>query len=301
MFATPVPGYLHPEGWVRPAGNLDFVVTRGCAAHLRTGVGCALDIGNARQGAPVYAMAAGKVTSRYIQNTPGQVGHGALIMRVTHAGRLDTGGYWSTGYAHLQSFSVPMGAIVSKGQQIGVLGATGYGISGPHLHTDCKQHTSQFPNGVAKDLWPLLDQTILTAGASEVILGSNPQRLINKKASTKLAGANFRRDPSIANPALTQFPAGTVFYPDFQVGGANVNGSTVWYTGALWTGSKQERGYFHVSTLTPLEAAETVPGPSDCADEIAAATAPLKARLDDLTVIVAAQNQKIGNAKAALG
>lgn len=258
MFATPVPGYLHPEGWVRPPGNLDFVVTRGCAAHLRTGVGCALDIGNARQGAPVYAMAAGRVTSRYVQNTPGQVGHGALIMRVTHAGRLDAGGYWSTGYAHLQSFSVGLGTIVAKGQQIGVLGATGYGITGPHLHTDGKLHTTQFPNGVAKDLWPLLDQNIPQptppAGGTDMLQGTNPKQLNNKVCTILGASTRFRAAPAVGTtPVLAVYGAGTAFTPDWEVTGAAVGtAGAQWYGGWGQTAKGLEFGYLHTSVVSPL-------------------------------------------------
>lgn len=233
MFATPVPGYLHPMGWQRPAGNLEFVVTRGCKEHIATGVGCALDIGNARTGAPVYAMAAGKVTSRYVQNTPGQVGHGALIMRVTHADG------WSSGYAHLQSFSVALGALVKKGQQVGVLGATGYGISGPHLHTDVKL------NGVARDLWPLLDQnqetdmniTITnypgrrdcsTKGGTLVGYRLNPAPLT--KSGSFGAGSGFHSDAEyVASPTPAGWPPGPYqrvvdgFYQGYLVANSQIN------------------------------------------------------------------------------
>lgn len=287
MFATPVPGYLHPMGWQRPAGNLEFVVTRGCKEHVATGVGCALDIGNARQGAPVYAMQAGKVTSRYIQNTPGQVGHGALIMRVTHADG------WSSGYAHLQSFSVGLNAIVGKGQQIGVLGATGYGITGPHLHTDVKL------NGVARDLWPLLDQNIAPVG-DEMLQGTNPIQLNNKVTSVLGANTRFRASPAVGTtPVLAIYGAGTVFTPDWEVTGTAVNGNAQWYGGWGGTPKGLEFGYLHTSVvapLTPWESGTT----TDCGPAITAATKPLEEQIVALAATVKTQEDKINQAKVAL-
>lgn len=240
MFATPVPGYLHPYGWQRPAGNLEFVVTRGCKEHLATGVGCALDIGNARTGAPVFAVDSGKVTSRYVQNTPGQVGHGALIMRVTHANG------WSSGYAHLQSFSVALNAIVGKGQQIGVLGATGYGISGPHLHTDVKL------NGVARDLWPLLDQNL---GGDDVDASFIP---IPNRTVTVNKGGRHRLDTTLTGQVVYVQPDTSPLGVPLagSVEGQAANGSTLWY--AYWHPTEKRWQYLHSTVCgpqTPWEAA----------------------------------------------
>lgn len=282
MFATPVPGYLHPMGWQRPAGNLEFIVTRGCKEHLATGVGCALDIGNARQGAPVYAMQAGKVTSRYIQNTPGQVGHGALIMRVTHANG------WSSGYAHLQSFSVALNAVVAKGQQIGVLGATGYGISGPHLHTDVKL------NGVARDLWPLLDQNIMEDDM-DASFEPKPNRTV-----TVNKGARHRLAPQIAdsNVAIAADPGGPLGFALMgTVLGQAVNGNAVWY--AYWRPEVDKVYYLHSSTCGPETPWETVPG-ADCGPAITAATKPLEEQIVVLAATVKEQSDKINQAKVVL-
>jgi len=97
-----------------------------------------LDISNAREGAAVYAMDAGRVYERRTDTS------GALIIRLDH------GGGRTTGYAHLRAFSVALNAQVGAGQKIGEVGNTGYS-SGPHLHTDAVH------SGKAVDLWPLLD------------------------------------------------------------------------------------------------------------------------------------------------
>lgn len=243
MFANPVPGYIHPMDWVRPTGNIEMKINRGCKEHVAAGVGCALDIGNKQTGAPVYSMAAGKVTSRYIQNTPGLIGHGALIIRVTHADG------WSTGYAHLQAFSVALGAIVTRGQQIGVLGATGYGITGPHLHTDAKL------NNVAQDLWPLLDQN-----GADMIQGTWVSHISNKKA-TAVAGARFRDKPTLTSTVLATLPAGAIVLPVASVNSVAVNGSTLWYAAIMDTADANSTpdtlGYLHSSTLSALSPIES--------------------------------------------
>lgn len=261
MFGNPVPGYIHPKSWVRPAGNTDFRQSQTCSDHLARGAGCAQDISNQREGSPVLAMEAGKVTSRYIQNTPGKVGHGSLIMRVTGAGRLDGGGYWSQGYAHLQSFSVPLGTIVTRGQQIGIVGSTG-APGQPHLHCDVKHHTSAAPNGVAKDLWPLLDQNIIPPGGSDDvnIKGTWKANVTNKRATT-VASARLRAEPSTAAVILGTYPAGTAVYPFAVVDGQAVNGSTEWFMACMDTADAAAApdviGYFHASTLTNWSAVES--------------------------------------------
>jgi murein DD-endopeptidase MepM/ murein hydrolase activator NlpD len=252
MFATPVPGYLHPMGWQRPAGNLEFVVTRGCFEHVKSGVGCALDIGNARQGAPVYALAPGTVYERRVQSTPG-VGFGALIMRVRHANG------WTSGYAHLQSFSVGINAIVKKGQQIGVLGATGQGISGPHLHTDVKL------NGVARDLWPLLDQNQLPNGTG----GDVPSPLkVYQPAMIQLDGVPkidgkvpvYDQPNNTGTPVYLLTPRAGELLSIGQVPGS----PTPWYT--WWDVPKGKWlyvNYTNVAVLRPLVDPATLPPAGD--------------------------------------
>ncbi|WP_411710978.1 FG-GAP-like repeat-containing protein [Micromonospora musae] len=84
-------------------------------------------------GTPQVASAAG-VARRYSQ--PGGAGNYVVI---------DHGGGWTTYYFHLSSYSVPDGAYVQQGQQIGVTGSTG-NSSGPHVHYE------QLFNGVGQPI-----------------------------------------------------------------------------------------------------------------------------------------------------
>ena len=58
---------------------------------------------------------------------------------------IDHGGGWTTYYFHLSAYSVPDGAYVEQGQQIGVTGSTG-NSSGPHVHYE------QLYNGVGQSI-----------------------------------------------------------------------------------------------------------------------------------------------------
>ncbi|MGW8846758.1 M23 family metallopeptidase [Streptomyces xiamenensis] len=107
--------YSHHSAEVRRA--LDFVRTDG----------------GATAGAPVLASAAGTAT-RHSQ--AGGAGNYIVI---------DHGGGWRTYYFHLAAYSVPHGAAVAQGQQIGTTGSTG-NSSGAHIHYE------QLLNGVGQDI-----------------------------------------------------------------------------------------------------------------------------------------------------
>ncbi|MFD6208055.1 murein hydrolase activator EnvC family protein [Peribacillus sp. NPDC060253] len=73
---------------------------------------------------PVVAAADGVVSRSYLSSTYGNV------VFVTHS---ISGQQWTTVYAHLNSRKVGEGAVVAKGQQIGIMGNTGHSF-GQHLH-----------------------------------------------------------------------------------------------------------------------------------------------------------------------
>ena len=89
--------------------------------------------GGTTGGTPQVASAAG-VARRYAQ--PSGAGNYVVI---------DHGGGWTTYYFHLSAYSVPDGAYVEQGQQIGVTGSTVY-TTGPHVHYE------QLYNGVGQSI-----------------------------------------------------------------------------------------------------------------------------------------------------
>ncbi|MGE7761791.1 murein hydrolase activator EnvC family protein [Peribacillus sp. NPDC097895] len=73
---------------------------------------------------PIVAAADGVVSRSYLSSTYGNV------VFVTHS---ISGQQWTTVYAHMNSRKVSEGAVVAKGQQIGIMGNTGHSF-GQHLH-----------------------------------------------------------------------------------------------------------------------------------------------------------------------
>ncbi|MEF2095976.1 peptidase M23 [Peribacillus simplex] len=73
---------------------------------------------------PIVAAADGVVSRSYFSSSYGNV------IFVTHS---IGGQQWTTVYAHLNSRQVSEGAVVAKGQQIGIMGNTGHSF-GQHLH-----------------------------------------------------------------------------------------------------------------------------------------------------------------------
>lgn len=126
--ANPVPGPIVAKGHQPPPGG--FAVTSTLADHVASGRASGTDFGNLHCGAPVFAMEAGLVYQRYVQDTPGLVGDGALIIRIRHADGSNTG------YAHLESFApgIEVGSMVTRGQRIGTVGKSGADACHLHAH-----------------------------------------------------------------------------------------------------------------------------------------------------------------------
>jgi murein DD-endopeptidase MepM/ murein hydrolase activator NlpD len=85
-----------------------------------------LDIA-APEGTPVVAADDGEVLKAYWNAD----GYGGLVV-VGHPSGYET---W---YAHLDRFDVDKGALVKRGQEIGLMGSTGFS-TGPHLHFEVRQ------------------------------------------------------------------------------------------------------------------------------------------------------------------
>jgi hypothetical protein len=125
----------------------DGFVTRGFGMHNDPFTGAyqrhnGIDIA-APKGTPVYATAEGIVMS-----TSYESGLGNVII-------IDHGQGLSTTYGHLSKVMVPRGYKVKRGEEIGLVGSTGYS-TGPHLHYEV--HT----NGRAVDPSDYIVKSILS-------------------------------------------------------------------------------------------------------------------------------------------
>ncbi|WP_425546891.1 FG-GAP-like repeat-containing protein [Catellatospora coxensis] len=122
--------------WAAPNFKAPFPCgQRWTYSHHSAEVRQALDFvradGGVTGGTPVVASAAG---TAYRFSQPSGAGNYIAI---------EHGGGWKTYYFHLTSYSVPDGAVVQQGQQIGITGSTG-NSSGAHIHYE------QLLNGVGQ-------------------------------------------------------------------------------------------------------------------------------------------------------
>ena len=116
-------GKGNASGFSSPLSYLNVTCAYGWRIHpiwgdrrFHSGVDLA---GN--QGDPIYAIAAGTVTSAYYNEANG------YMVALSHGG-----GYGSL-YAHMTGLIVSAGQYVTEGQVIGYVGSTGWS-TGPHLH-----------------------------------------------------------------------------------------------------------------------------------------------------------------------
>ena len=122
--------YTHIDDPSKPRGiPFDYEAKLGCEFKdpnysKHTGVDFPGEIGT-----PIYATMAGLVV---YADANGDWGNLVVV---------ENNGY-QTWYAHLNSFGVGKGQVISRGQMIGTLGNNG-NSSGPHLHYGIKKHTGE--------------------------------------------------------------------------------------------------------------------------------------------------------------
>ncbi|MDP4164721.1 MAG: M23 family metallopeptidase, partial [Bacillota bacterium] len=102
-----------------------------------------VDIANHGDNVPIVAAADGVVAVSHYSQSYGNV------VYITHS---INGEIFTTVYAHMRMSMVSAGAIVSKGQQIGIMGSTGEAI-GQHLHFELyrgpwRYHSAINPVGI---------------------------------------------------------------------------------------------------------------------------------------------------------
>ena len=232
-FRPPVARPLHPIG-APPTPPGEFRVTRVFAdmSFPQHGAHDGLDVGNGRVHDPILAMAPGTVTQAEYVAAAG----GAAIVRIDH------GEGWSSGYAHMDRIDVVKGRRVSAGDQVGILGSTGW-VSGAHLHFDITR------NGQRLDPWPLLQ---LTEDDVQYPRPMYPLALV-----TIAKGNNLRRSPSLSAQAL-------LLTEDAQAGVHGVTAGEAWLDKGnewLWIGYQREMWCVHsalVSDLRPTVTLQTL-------------------------------------------
>lgn len=110
--------------FTRPANGI-FTSGFGARPEFRPGdFHPGIDIANPAAGVPVWAAADGVVIQSYLSSSYGNV------VFIAHSVNGQT---YTTLYAHMETRYVSSGAVVKKGQQIGIMGNTG-DSTGKHLH-----------------------------------------------------------------------------------------------------------------------------------------------------------------------
>ncbi|RZD86444.1 peptidoglycan DD-metalloendopeptidase family protein [Streptomyces albidoflavus] len=235
--AAAAPGFKAPF----PCGQ------RWTYSHHSAEVRRALDFvrsdGGATAGAPVLASAAGTAT-RHSQPS----GAGNYIS-------IDHGGGWTTYYFHLNAFSVPSGASVAQGQQIGTTGSTG-NSSGAHIHYE------QLLNGVG--------QNIVIDGAGLPYPGSyNQAHLTSTNGcgggggtpfNTWGSGVNVRADARLNAPVVTTLAGPTAVRVVCQKQGDTVNAEG--YTNNWWSKLRDQNGF--ISNIYISHPDAKLPGVPNC-------------------------------------
>ncbi len=197
-------------------------------SHHSTEVRRALDFvradGGTTNNTPVLASAAG-VATRYSQPS----GAGNYIA-------IDHGSGWKTYYFHLNAYSVPSGAQVAQGQQIGLTGSTG-NSSGPHIHYE------QLLNGVG--------QNIVINGSALAYPGSYNQYFLTSDNGcgggggtpfmTWGSGIRVRSDARIAAPVVATLPGPTQVFVLCQKQGDTVTAEG--YTNNWWSKLRDQNGF----------------------------------------------------------
>jgi hypothetical protein len=161
-FPPPVAGEIHPSSWQRPPGNRDFKVTSGFGPRVivtgdgkrAAGIHKGLDLGNGREGAPVFAQAAGRI----VEWRPTVDG----VVTIQTPDR-----QWQLVAAHMRQIPVKLGQTVARGQIIGLVGQVG-APGQPHVHIENKKR-NLLGRYVAQDPWPLLEDDV-----SQTIVTRNP-------------------------------------------------------------------------------------------------------------------------------
>lgn len=250
---NPIVGVLHPYEWKRPAGNTEMKVTQTAAQHesplVHVAGPPALDIGDGDPDldailAPHDAVVAQALT----------VGSANLSLDYTGGGKR-----WRIVLAHnTLPHPVAVGQAVREGQQVGRMGMTG--ATAIHLHIQLGWWDGT--KWVWVDPWPYLRQNGATEENSDMLQGTNPRPVDNKRVftSTGADDLRFRSSPFVrTDNVLAMLPSGTELHPDFVVDGTKVGAAADprWYGAWAKTAAGIEFGYASVVFCSAPEPIET--------------------------------------------
>jgi Peptidase family M23 len=247
--AAPAGAQQAPDRGPAPAAAPNFKAPYPCGqkwtySHHSAEVRRALDFvradGGGTAGTPVMASAPGRASQHSQPN-----GAGNYIV-------IDHGGGWTTYYFHLAAFSVPDGAQVAQGQQIGTTGSTG-NSSGAHIHYE------QLLNGVGQD--------IVINGQGLPYPGSYNQYFLDSdncggstNFSTWGSDVRVRADAKLNAPVVGVLSGPTAVYVECQKQGDTVNAEG--YTNNWWSKLRDQGGF--ISNIFISHPAAQLPGVPVC-------------------------------------
>ncbi len=193
-------------------------------SHHSAEVRRALDFvknGGGTNGTPVLASAAGTATRFF------QAGGAGNYIKIDH------GGGWQTYYFHLSSYSVPSGAVVAQGQQIGITGTTG-ASSGPHIHYEQLLGgvgQNIVINGVALSPYPASygQRSLVSANCGGGGGGTCGVRADGKLYCTNAGGAAVYSAPNGASAVVNHLRTTFSWFDCWAKGTQHAGGNTTWY------------------------------------------------------------------------
>ncbi|GAA5217581.1 M23 family metallopeptidase [Streptomyces sp. BB1-1-1] len=198
--------------------------------------------GGTTNGTPVLASAAGTAYRHFQADGAGN------YISIEH------GGGWRTYYFHLSAFSVPDGAQVAQGRQIGTTGSTG-NSSGPHIHYE------QLYNGVGQDIRINGGALAYPGGYHQYYLTSdNDCGGAGTPFTTWGSGVRVRADARLASPVVATLPGPTGVRVLCQKQGDTVNAEG--YTNNWWSKLRDQNGF--VSNIYIDHPASQLPGVPLC-------------------------------------
>lgn len=178
--------------------------------------------GGTTYGTPVLASAAGTATRL---SEPGGAGNYIVI---------DHGGGWKTYYFHLSAYSVPSGAQVAQGQQIGLTGDTG-NTTGPHIHYE------QLLNGVGQNIVINGQALPYPSSYNQAYLTSDNGCGGGVSYMTWGSGVNVRSDAYLSSPVVATLSGPTAVRVVCQKQGDTVNAEG--YTNNWWSKLQSPSGF----------------------------------------------------------